>query len=179
MPTPEEIADNTSSQLKPHKYPSIYVGHANGPSHKVDADKAYAELIDLENTPDYDKKVRSDLVDKAFPMSGQSMGGYRLYHGSSRHFFQPGEIVQPTMSVIDSSYHQGLIDDEEHPYDFSRNDPPMAWASQHANYTGHDRTYEVEPLKDDTEYDPHNTETEEITSPTGYRVVQEVTPRKR
>ncbi len=179
MPTPEEIADNTSSQLKPHKYPSIYVGHANGPSHKIDADKALDALEAHRGTPGYDVKVGNDLADKAFPMSGQTMGKYRLYHGSSRHFFQPGEIVEPTMSVTESAYHQGLMEDDEHPYDFDRDEPPMAWASQHANYTGHDRTYEVEPLKNDTEYDPHNTDTEEITSPTGYRVVQEVTPRKR
>ena len=188
MPTPEEIADNTSSQLKPHKYPSIYFGQANGPSHRIDSGKAYDELVKVEQQPNYDPKVRDELVDKAFGPNkyGPEPSTYRLFH-SSDHPFKPGDIVKPTMGIEESAREQGLRgwDDEEEDHDEQEDDEPMAWASSEPLDFGK-HTFEVEPItykhhmgevRSDSYFDPHETETDEAVSPTGYRVVQEVTPK--
>ena len=149
----------------------LYYGHANGPSHKIDwSDSEYPE-----NLPSY----------SADPSNS------RIYHSSS-HPFKPGDIVQPGMSKRESAESQGLFIDDGHERDEIKdyyNDPannlPMAWASFHSGFaTNHAHTFEVEPLDSkhnthDVETDPHNTDTNEMISPTGYRVVQEVTPNGR
>ena len=56
---------------------------------------------------------------------------------------------------------------------------PQAWASFHPLAASNPRKFEVEPLKNDVEVDPHATDTNEMVSPTGFRVVQEVTPRNK
>jgi hypothetical protein len=185
MPTPEEIADNTSSQLKPHKYPSIYFGQANGPSHKTDVEKAFEDFMDYQRSGTKDIPTHNALATKAFPDQSTEPASLRLFH-TSDHPFKPGDIVNPTTSLEESAHAQGLRDEDEDYEEDHEEDPPMAWArTQPDDYEG-SHTFEVEPITfnkhngrhfSDAEYDPHNTDTDEVVSPTGYRVVQEVTPK--
>ena len=147
----------------------LFMGHANGPSHKKDWTKNDEWPTDL-------------------PSRSADPATSRIYH-SSYHAFQPGDIVNPTMSKTASAIEQGLYgthwdEEDEHPtdrewYNSEGMLQPQAWASFHPLAASNPRKFEVEPLKNDVEVDPHATDTNEMVSPTGFRVVQEVTPRNK
>jgi hypothetical protein len=210
MPTPEEIADNTGSQLKPHKYPSIYVGHANGPSHKIDTNVASEALEEYESKL-YEKygrdwlgmtneeiKARNDLSRKA-EYDNNPPEKQRLFHGSPNKI-NVGDKIIPTETLQDAAEKNGMLEDidddpdiknyrdglssEKHAFATSTVEDAHFYRRSRDNSTGH--VYEVEPITythtkhgvwSDAIQDPTDSQVDEVASPTGYRVVQEVTPK--
>jgi hypothetical protein len=134
---------------------SIFFGTANGPSHRLD-------------NPGLELEHEDDEWPDATSM--------RMYHYSD-HKFNPGDPVLPASVLTGNDGGSGRGSE--------------AWASIDPTYGKNNakHVYEVEPLEvhhwgSERASDPEtgrfwSKDTPEWSTPTGYRVVQEVTPKEK
>lgn len=102
-----------------------------------------------------------------------------IYYHNSNHKFEPGDIIDPTMSIYQASLEQGMYKEDIK----DRDRTPHAWAAGTPDYmkTYGRYTYEVEPISRHSwvNKDPVGFENGEFASPEGYRVRQMVWDQKK